>query len=596
VRRSGGAGTNCLVGSKDAPLRAVSGWSALCRLIPLFGAIGLASAAIAQTPPDDRNQTLWRPSGSSTKPASASDSPPAAAAPAIPDPTPTPNPVQEKLPPPRRKTAEEPFTMHMDEVDVRKALEILSRDGGLNIMVSPGVSGKVTANLAGLSPEQTLDAILRLCNLVAQRDRGVIYVYSAEESKKAGPKDGGPVIRVYRLNYIRATDVEKMIKPLLTPSKGKLTTSPTSEMGGVRGSSASSGGSPGAGGAPGGGGGAPGGGGSPGGGAGGGATGGGGSGGNLMAGGEVVIVQDEEPILREIDQLISQLDVPPPQVLIEAVILTVTLNKDQEFGVNFGVVDAARSLLGVVGNGATLNTTLGFGPSKVLSAGGQVAGNTNTGFAADEHGLKFGFIDNNVQGFLRALQTIGRLEVLATPRLLVLNKQLAELQLGQLLGYTTFSQSQVSTVQAVQFLPVGTLLRVRPFISSDGMVRMEVHPERSSGQVINNIPQTDTTEVTTNVMVPDGATIVIGGLMENVDNKQEASLPVLGDLPWLGFLFRQRQHTHLKRELVVLLTPRIWNPRGPYDTGLPSAESSLPMPRSAIPPVNPGPPFGAANR
>jgi type II secretory pathway component GspD/PulD (secretin) len=283
-------------------------------------------------------------------------------------------------------------------------------------------------------------------------------------------------------------------------------------------------------------------------------------------------------------------------VLIEAVILTVTLNKDQEFGVNFGVVDAARSLLGVVGNGATLNTTLGFGPSKVLSAGGQVAGNSNTGFAADEHGLKFGFIDNNVQGFLRALQTIGRLEVLATPRLLVLNKQLAELQLGQLLGYTTFSQSQVSTVQSVQFLPVGTLLRVRPFISSDGMVRMEVHPERSSGQVINNIPQTDTTEVTTNVMVPDGATIVIGGLMENVDNKLEAGLPILGDLPWLGFLFRQRQHTHLKRELVVLLTPRIWNPRGPYDTGLPSAESSLPMPRSAIPPVNPGPAVGAGSR
>jgi type II secretory pathway component GspD/PulD (secretin) len=315
-----------------------------------------------------------------------------------------------------------------------------------------------------------------------------------------------------------------------------------------------------------------------------------------MAGGEVVIVQDEEPVLREIDQLISQLDVQPPQVLIEAVILTVTLNKDQEFGVNFGVVDAARSLLGVVGNGATLNTTLGFGPAKVLTAGGQVAGNSNTGFAADEHGLKFGFIDNNVQGFLRALQTIGRLEVLATPRLLVLNKQLAELQLGQLLGYTTFSQSQVSTVQSVQFLPVGTLLRVRPFISTDGMVRMEVHPERSSGQVINNIPQTDTTEVTTNVMVPDGATIVIGGLMENNDNKQEAGLPILGDLPCLGFLFRQRQHTHLKRELVVLLTPRIWNPRGPYDTGSPSAESSLPMPRSAIPPVNAGPPFGPAIR
>jgi type II secretory pathway component HofQ len=74
--------------------------------------------------------------------------------------------------------------MHMDDVDVRKALELLSRDGGLNIMVSPGVSGKVTANLSGLSPDQTLEAILRLCNLVAQRDRGVILCIQQRSRKK----------------------------------------------------------------------------------------------------------------------------------------------------------------------------------------------------------------------------------------------------------------------------------------------------------------------------------------------------------------------------------------------------------------------------
>ncbi len=273
-------------------------------------------------------------------------------------------------------------------------------------------------------------------------------------------------------------------------------------------------------------------------------------------------------------------------MLIEAVILSVTLNKDQEFGVNFGIIDGVR-VLGLVGNGSTINSAVGFAPAQVLSAGGQVAGSSSQGFAADEHGLKFGFVSNSVTGFIRALQTIGKIEVLAAPRLLVLNKQVAELQLGQLLGYTTFSQSTTSTVQQVDFLPVGTLLRVRPFISSDGMVRMEVHPERSSGQVINNIPQTSTTEVTTNVLVPNGATIVIGGLMENEDNKQDAGVPVLGNLPGIGFLFRQRQHTITKTELVVLLTPRIWNPCGPYDLGMPPTESSLPMPRSVRPPSNP---------
>jgi uncharacterized repeat protein (TIGR01451 family) len=116
-------------------------------------------------------------------------------------------------------------------------------------------------------------------------------------------------------------------------------------------------------------------------------------------------------------------------------------------------------------------------------------------------------------------------------------------------------------VQQIQFLPVGTLLRVRPFISTDGMVRMEIHPERSSGQLDQNgIPQTNTTELTTNVMVPDGATIVIGGLMDNEEDKDQQGTPILCDIPLFGVLFRQRHQANIKKELVVLLTPHIWAP------------------------------------
>ena len=101
---------------------------------------------------------------------------------------------------------------------------------------------------------------------------------------------------------------------------------------------------------------------------------------------------------------------------------------------------------------------------------------------------------------------------MASPQILVLNKQPAEIQLGQRLGYFTSTQNLTSTVQQVQFLNTGTLLRFRPFISNDGMIRMEVHPEKSTGSVTNNVPNSNTSEVTTNVMVPDGATMVIGGL------------------------------------------------------------------------------------
>ena len=473
-------------------------------------------------------------------------------------------------------------TLHLDDVDVRKALEILSREGSLNMLISPNVAGRVTASLNGLSPEQALEAILKLSNLVAQRENGVIYVYTREEMTL----ETGLPFRVYHLNYIRSSDVATMVKPLLS-ERGKMTLSPPSAAGiqAIGGAQPGSSAAPGA--------------------AGGAASGGGGgptAGGDALAGGDVVIIQDRETVLESVDRLIAQLDVPPLQVSIEAIILSVELDKDREFGVHFGVVDTARTVLGIVGNGALLNATAGFSPLQILNpnpapppgAVPQLLGNAGQGFAADEHGLKFGFATRDVTGFLRALETIGKIEVLATPRLLVLNKQRAELVLGQRLGYSTFSQSVVSTVSQVNFLDVGTQLRVRPFISNDGLIRMEIHPERSTGVVTNNIPQTNTAEVTTNVMVPDGTTLVIGGLIDNMDDKQQAGMPILSDLPWIGVLFRQRQHMVTKRELVVLLTPRIWNPHGLPLAGPPVPPDSAPVVQTSA--VQPNTPAAMPNK
>src|SRR5690606_33922464 len=101
---------------------------------------------------------------------------------------------------------------------------------------------------------------------------------------------------------------------------------------------------------------------------------------------------------------------------------------------------------------------------------------------------------------------------------LVLNKQLAEIQLGQRLGYATTFTNLTTASEQVQFIPIGTLLAIRPYVSQEGMIRLEVHPERSSGFIdTNGIPQLTTSELTTNIMVPDGATIVIGGLIDNTD-------------------------------------------------------------------------------
>jgi type II secretory pathway component GspD/PulD (secretin) len=187
-----------------------------------------------------------------------------------------------------------------------------------------------------------------------------------------------------------------------------------------------------------------------------------------------------------------------------------------------------------------------------------------SGFAGDSYGLKFGFVGQNGTAFVRALESKGKTKVLAAPRLLVLNKQSAEVQLGQQLGFQNQTTTQTSTSYSFQQIPIGTVLDIRPFISSDGMIRMEIHPQRATGKIdANNIPQTNTAQVSTNVMIPDGTTIVIGGLIDTQVDQSWDGIPFLSRLPWLGYLFRHTVDQTQKTELVVLITPHIYRPQSP---------------------------------
>lgn len=458
------------------------------------------------------------------------------------------------FPRPQPKPDDPRTSLHVNEVDVRKVFEMLSREHALNILVSPNVQGTVTADLSNLTIEQLLDAVLKSCNLAAKTEDNIVYIYTPQElelhSQTQGREDDPVDIRVYQLNYVRSTDLEKLVRPFLSP-EGKMTATPASQVG-IRVLSqmtTSGGGSGGAGG----------------GGSGGGAGGGGGgrgggatsiTGGDSLPEHEAIIVQDHLSVLAKIDRVIQELDVQPPQVLIEAVIVHVTHENTRELGVNWGLADSTGQVASILGNGAVINSAAGFSPLTAV-AEGAVRG----AMAAPDQGMKFGYTGGNATTFIRALERVGKVDVLATPRLLVLNKQPAELQLGERLGYSTLSQNLVSTTQQIDFLDVGTLLRVRPFISTDGMVRMEVHPERSRGSIVEGVPQASTQEVTTNVIVPNGATLVIGGLMDREIEMRQSGLPWLSKLPVVGALFRYRENRYVKKELIVLLTTRIWDPR-----------------------------------
>jgi type IV pilus assembly protein PilQ len=253
----------------------------------------------------------------------------------------------------------------------------------------------------------------------------------------------------------------------------------------------------------------------------------------------VLLVRDYESILCQMDAIFEEVDRMPAQVAIEAMILSVRLDDQNTLGVNFELLRNKDNIRVV--SGLPAPTSL-----------------ANLDFS---DGLKVGFLDESLFVFIEALETIGDTNVIASPHVTCLNKQRAEILIGSELGYVSTTVTETAATQTVEFLEVGTHLRIRPFISADGMVRMEVHPELSTGNVRVQggftLPDKDVTQVTTNIMCRSGATVVLGGLIREDLVVSSTQIPVLGNLPLFGALFRQRTEDTERREIIVLLTPRV---------------------------------------
>ncbi len=237
-------------------------------------------------------------------------------------------------------------TMHVNELDVRQLLELLSRRSGLNILVSPRVAGTITANFENTSVDQVLKAVIKLAGLVEKKEGSIHYLYTKGEIDEDAEvtKREKIMTRVYRLNYVRSDELLQMIRPFLSPDVGqkRVAVTPSYRFGigesatfvsggagaasaGGGGASSSNTGGPTNQGA-----------------SGGGATVGGyqpPTGGNSMSDSDLLIIQDYESNLKIIDQIIKRVDTRPVQVLIEAVIVSVDLERARQLGVNFALVD-----------------------------------------------------------------------------------------------------------------------------------------------------------------------------------------------------------------------------------------------------------------
>jgi len=273
-----------------------------------------------------------------------------------------------------------------------------------------------------------------------------------------------------------------------------------------------------------------------------------------------VVVTSQAGKMEEVEKVIKQLDVKIKQVLIEAKIVSVKLSPSYEFG-----IDWRRLLTPTIGGDkshqVTFNSTFPFNLPTTLNPLPDQLGRfliTNIGGAS---------VDLTMQ----LLKTVGETKLLSSPRISALNNEEAKIFVGTKEVYTTSTitaavpgVSAATVAYTVHFIDVGVQLNVTPIINDEGMILMKIRPEVSrvdkeftlvaTGE---KVPVVGTTNAETRVMVRDGNTIIIGGLIKNEDTRKTEKFPGLGDLPIIGNAFRHVRDDKSKIEMVVFLTPRI---------------------------------------
>lgn len=268
-----------------------------------------------------------------------------------------------------------------------------------------------------------------------------------------------------------------------------------------------------------------------------------------------IAVTDYPEKLEEISNIISAFDEKPLQVLIDAQIIEVKPSDQFQMGINWEYF---------IKKNFDIKTVLPVSEQNVLSIGAAagtiaVAGAPAVALAAGQY-----------KGIIDMLRTVGEVNVLSSPRIMALNNQEAKIHIGRRDAYITSTTSQggtgtAITSQSVNFVDIGIQLRVTPTISKDGFVTMKIKPEVSdarpklvkSQDQDTEIPIVSTSESETTVMVKDGVTIIIGGLAQDKKTKTVTKIPFLGDIPFLGMIFRSTDDKVEKDELIILLTPHI---------------------------------------
>lgn len=446
-----------------------------------------------------------------------------------------------------------PVTFNFQDVPVRTVLQLIAEESGLNVVAADTVQGNVTLRLVNVPWDQALDIVLQAKGLDKRRSGNVVWIApQAEIAKYEQDKEDARialdnrvdlVTEYIQINYHNAGAIFKA----LTEAKGI-----------------------------------------------GGSSGGGGQGGNtsnqndngfLSQRGRLVadertntlMVSDIPKKVAQIKELVRIIDRPVDQVIIEARIVIATETFAREVGAKFGIngatgKDGDRSTLGFGGSAeASSATALSRANAVQTGAGGFTATrdlNVNLPVANPAGALALSILNAGylLDVELSAMQEEGRGEVISNPRVVTSNQREAVIRQGQEVGYVTVTQGAGAggnvAQQTVQFKDVLLEMKVTPTITNDGRVFLNMNVKKDEVEdfveaSIGSVPLINKREVNTAVLIEDGQTVVIGGVYEFRDRSDIQKVPFLGDIPFLGNLFKKKGKNKEKAELLIFVTPKV---------------------------------------
>jgi type IV pilus assembly protein PilQ len=410
----------------------------------------------------------------------------------------------------------EKLSLNFQNIEVRAILQLIADFTGLNLVASDTVQGSVTLRLKNIPWDQALDIILKTKGLAMRRTGNVILVAPSEEiaareklelEARKQIEELVPLRSEFiQVNFAKASDLASLIQAeensFLSP-RGKVTLDERTNT---------------------------------------------------------LLVMDTADRLAELRKLVARLDVPVRQVLIESRIVIANSDFSKELGVRFGL--SKRDNTGGAFDEVTTSGSLD-GTSQIINREGLELGDRlNINFPvtmknAARIALAFTKLPlgNLLELELSALQAEGRGEVISNPRVITANQQEAVIEQGTEIPY---QQATSSGATSVSFKKAVLSLKVVPQITPDGRIIMDLTVNKDSvGKVFNGVPSINTREISTQVLVDNGQTVVLGGIYEQEKNRASRRVPFLGDLPYVGALFRDKSEINNKKELLIFVTPKI---------------------------------------